>query len=286
MSGVKEIKRKIGSVQSTQKITSAMEMVAASKMRKARTLMENARPYAEKMRNVIRHVVEGELEYVHPFMVERKASRVGYIIISSDRGLCGGLNVNLFRLLSKEMQQWDEKQVHVNYCTVGKKAEQFFSKLPGNLIASTTELGQAPTLGELIGLVRVITGAYLSEELDKVYLAYNGFVNTMTQTPHVEQLLPIVPSEKPFNKPGWDYLYEPNAPYLLDLLLTRYVESLVYQGVVENIACEQAARMVSMKNSTDNAGEIIDSLLLRYNKARQASITQELSEIVAGAAAV
>jgi len=286
VSGVKEIKRKIGSVQSTQKITSAMEMVAASKMRKARTLMENARPYAEKMRNVIRHVVEGELEYVHPFMVERKASRVGYIIISSDRGLCGGLNVNLFRLLSKEMQQWDEKQVHVNYCTVGKKAEQFFSKLPGNLIASTTELGQAPTLGELIGLVRVITGAYLSEELDKVYLAYNGFVNTMTQTPHVEQLLPIVPSEKPFNKPGWDYLYEPNAPYLLDLLLTRYVESLVYQGVVENIACEQAARMVSMKNSTDNAGEIIDSLLLRYNKARQASITQELSEIVAGAAAV
>jgi F-type H+-transporting ATPase subunit gamma len=285
MSGIKEVRKKIASIKSTQKITRAMEMVAASKMRRAKEVMGLSQPYAEKIRTVISHVVEGQLEYQHPFMSVRPIKRVGYIIISTDRGLCGGLNINLFRGLCAHMQQRDKQAIAQNYYTIGKKAEYFFKRMPGDFISSISEIGKAPTLSALVGTVKVVLKAYESEEVDQVFLAYNKFVNTMTQEPRIEQLLPIQRSEEK-SKNTWDYIYEPEAPYLLDLLLTRYVESLVYQGVAENSACEQAARMVAMKSATDNAGELIDELELVYNKVRQATITRELSEIVSGADAV
>ena len=287
MAGAKEIRTKIRSVQNTQKITRAMEMVAASKMRKAQERMRQARPYAEKMRQVIAHVGAANTEYKHPFLVTREeVKRVGFVIVSSDRGLCGGLNNNLFRTVLREFDGWRTDGVESDFCVIGNKGGVFFRRLGVNLLASTSHVGDNPTIDVLIGTVKVVLDAYVEGRIDRVFFVYNQFVNSMTQRPVIEQLLPRAPSEEEEVKHYWDYLYEPDAKAVLDQLLTRYVESLVYQGVVENIASEQAARMVAMKAASDNAGGLIDDLQLQYNKARQASITQELSEIVGGAAAL
>ena len=282
----KEIRTKIKSIKNTQKITRAMEMVAASKMRKAQDRMEASRPYSEKMRNVINHLAHAHPEYKHPYMEAREVNKVGYIVISSDRGLCGGLNSNLFRATIAEMRQWDEKNVKVSLCTIGKKATAFLGRLGGDIVAETSGLGDTPEIAELIGVVKVMLDAFDKGEIDALYLVNNDFVNTMTQKPTSTQLLPIQAETEDELKHHWDYLYEPEAKEVLDALLMRYVESLVYQGVVENLACEQAARMVAMKSASDNAGNLIGELQLVYNKARQAAITQEISEIVGGAAAV
>ena len=287
MAGAKEIRTKIRSVQNTRKITSAMEMVAASKMRKAQDRMTAARPYAEKMRNVIAHVSSAHTEYTHPYLVEHeKVSRVGYIVVSSDRGLCGGLNSNVFRMLVRDLRDWDQQGVGVDVCTVGSKAQQFFRRMGGNVVGQVVNIGDSPAFDDLVGTVKLMLDAYNEGKVDRVFLVYNRFVNSMTQLPTSEQLLPRTASEEAEVKHYWDYIYEPEAKEVVDHLLDRYIESLVYQGVVENIACEQAARMVAMKAASDNAGDLIDELQLAYNKARQAAITQELSEIVSGAAAV
>ena len=287
MAGAKEIRTKIRSVQNTQKITRAMEMVAASKMRKAQERMRQARPYAEKMRQVIAHVGAANTEYKHPFLVTREeVKRVGFVIVSSDRGLCGGLNNNLFRTVLREFDGWRADGVESDFCVIGNKGGVFFRRLGVNLLASTSQVGDNPAIDSLIGTIKVVLDAYVEGRIDRVFFVYNQFVNSMTQSPVVERLLPRAPSEEEEVKHYWDYLYEPDAKDVLDQLLTRYVESLVYQGVVENIASEQAARMVAMKAASDNAGGLIDDLQLQYNKARQASITQELSEIVGGAAAL
>lgn len=286
MASGKEIRTKIRSIQSTQKITRAMEMVAASKMRKAQDRMAASRPYAEKMRKVIGHLAMAHPEYKHPFMIEREAKRVGFIVVSTDRGLCGGLNANMFKTMVAAMKEWQAKGVEIDLCTIGSKAGGFFRRLGGNVVAQASHLGDAPGIIELIGTVKVMLDAYHQGSIDRLYLVSNEFVNTMTQAPGLEQLLPIVPDEDDRLKHHWDYIYEPESQDVLDDLLMRYIESQVYQGVVENIACEQAARMVAMKSASDNAGNLIDELQLAYNKARQAAITQELSEIVAGAAAV
>ena len=282
----KEIRVKIQSIKNTQKITRAMEMVAASKMRKAQDRMRASRPYAEKMRNVVGHLAHAHPEYRHPYMQEREIKRVGFIIISSDRGLCGGLNSNLFRQVVAQMRQWHDQKIEIDLCTIGNKANGFFARLRGNIVAQASHLGDAPQIADLIGTVKVMLDAYQEGTIDRLFLISNDFVNTMTQRPTLQQLLPIPPSEDESLKHHWDYLYEPEAKEVLDDLLMRYIESLVYQGVVDNIACEQAARMVAMKAASDNAGNFISDLQLVYNKARQAAITQELSEIVGGAAAV
>lgn len=286
MAGAKEIRTKIASIKNTQKITSAMEMVAAAKMRKAQDRKNATRPYADKMRNVIGHLSHAHPEYTHTFMKERDISRVGYIVISSDRGLCGGLNSNLFRKLVREIRKEQEAGIQVNFCTIGTKSLGFFKRFGGKVLAQATHLGDAPRIEQLIGTVKVMLDAYEQGELDRIYVAYNGFVNTMTQDPTIEQLVPIAGERDQELKHHWDYIYEPDSKEVLDGLLSRYIESLVYQAVVENGACEQSARMVAMKAATDNAGDLIDELQLVYNKARQAAITQEISEIVAGAAAV
>ncbi|MCP4284394.1 MAG: F0F1 ATP synthase subunit gamma [Gammaproteobacteria bacterium] len=286
MAGGKEIRTKIASIKNTQKITSAMEMVAAAKMRKAQDRMSATRPYADKMRQVIGHLHQAHPEYKHSFMKEREVKRIGYIIVSSDRGLCGGLNNNLFRMLAKQIKVNRENSVEVEFCTIGKKALGFFRRFGGNVRAQITQLGDQPHIENLIGTVKVMLDAYESGEIDRVYVVYNQFVNTMTQAPTVEQLVPITSEGEDELKHHWDYIYEPDSKDVLDNLLSRYLESLVYQSVVENGACEQSARMVAMKSATDNAGELINELQLVYNKARQAAITQEISEIVAGAAAV
>ncbi|MCL2919908.1 F0F1 ATP synthase subunit gamma [Shewanella litorisediminis] len=286
MAGAKEIKTKIASVKNTQKITSAMEMVAASKMRRAQDRMTASRPYAESMRKVIGHVAQGSLEYKHPYLEVREAKRVGYIVVASDRGLCGGLNVNLFKKVVSDVKNWKAQGVEVEFCPIGARSVQFFKAFGGKVQAQASGLGDAPKLADLIGTVRVMLQAYNEGKLDRLYVVFNKFVNTMTQTPVIEQLLPLPKSEDDEIAHHWDYIYEQDPKDLLDTLLVRYVESQVYQGVVENIASEQAARMVAMKAATDNAGTLIDDLQLVYNKARQAAITQELSEIVSGAAAV
>ncbi len=282
----KEIRVKINSIKNTQKITRAMEMVAASKMRKAQDRMRASRPYTEKMRNVVGHLANAHPEYRHSYMQEREAKRVGIIVISSDRGLCGGLNTNLFKAVVTQMKEWHDQRLEIDLCTIGNKAGGFFSRLGGNIVARTEHLGDRPEIGDIIGTVKVMLDAYEDGRLDRLMVAYNEFVNTMTQRPLVQQLLPILATEEEELKHHWDYLYEPEAKDVLNALLTRYIESLVYQGVVENLACEQAARMVAMKAASDNAGNLIDELQLIYNKARQAAITQEISEIVSGAAAV
>ena len=283
----KEIRNQISSIKSTQKITSAMEMVAASKMRKAQERMKATRPYAEKMRQVIGHIAKANVQYKHPFMVEREVKRVGYIVVSTDRGLCGGLNINLFKALVREMKAWKEKGVETDLCAIGQKGASFFRSYGGNVVAALTHLGDSPSSDKLIGNVKVMLDAFSEGKIDRLYLVSNEFENTMTQTPQVEQILPLPPGEDEEEiKNQWDYLYEPDARQILDGLLPRYIESQVYQGVVENLACEQAARMIAMKSATDNAGSIIDELQLAYNKARQAAITQEISEIVSGAASV
>ena len=283
----KEIRTKIKSIQNTQKITRAMEMVAASKMRKAQQRMQASRPYAQKIRAVIGHLSQAHPEYRHPYLQEKESvKRVGMIVISSDRGLCGGLNTNLFKAAVNSIKGWREQNVEVDMCLIGQKGISFMKRL-GNVRASVGHLGDAPGIEELIGSVKVMLDAFDNGEIDRIDVVYNEFVNTMTQKPCVEQLLPIQADEADEElKHHWDYLYEPEAKDVLTDLLIRYVESQVYQGVVENIACEQAARMVAMKAASDNAGDLIGDLQLVYNKARQAAITQEISEIVGGAAAV
>lgn len=286
MAGAKEIRTKIKSIQNTQKITKAMEMVAASKMRKAQDRMRASRPYAEKMRNVIAHLHQANPEYRHPYMFEREVKRVGLIIVATDRGLCGGLNINLFKAAVQQMRQWNELGYEIDLALIGSKASGFFKRLGGKIVAETTHIGDAPGVHDLIGAIRVMLDSFDQAKIDKLFIANNDFVNTMTQRPTVEQLLPIHGEEDQELQHHWDYLYEPDSKTVMDGLLVRYVESLVYQSVVENIACEQAARMVAMKSASDNAGNIIGELQLIYNKARQAAITQEISEIVGGAAAV
>jgi F-type H+-transporting ATPase subunit gamma len=287
MPSSKEIRTKISSIKSTQKITRAMEMVAASKMRRAQDRMRRSRPYSDKIRQVISHLAHAHPEYKHPYMIPREVKRIGLIIISSDRGLCGGLNNNLFRTTLSSMKEWRDKDVDMDMCAIGRKAGVFFKRFGGNIVAQAEHLGDAPTLENLIGIVKVMLDDYDEGKIDQLFVLYNHFKNTMSQVPTVRQLLPIS-YEEPDERLGhhWDYIYEPESQEVLDALLMRYIESLVYQSVVENIACEQAARMVAMKSASDNAGGIIDELQLAYNKARQAAITQELSEIVGGAAAV
>ena len=282
----KEIKTKIASVKNTQKITSAMEMVAASKMRKAQECMAASRPYATNIRNVIGHIALGNLEYRHPYMEERETKRVGYIVVSTDRGLCGGLNTNLFKKVLSDAAEKQASGADVEFGVIGSKATSFFNSMGAKVTAQISGLGDSPSLTDLVGSVKVMLKAYDDGEIDKLYVVYNKFVNTMTQEATIDQLLPLPKSDDEEISHRWDYIYEPDANVLLDQLLVRYIESQVYQGVVENIACEQASRMVAMKAATDNAGELIKDLQLVYNKARQAAITQELGEIVAGAAAV
>ena len=288
MSGEKEIRTKIRSVKNMQKITKAMEMVAAAKIRKAQKQMEASRPYAERIRRVIGHLGAANPEYKHPWLVEREAKRVGYIIISTDRGLCGGLNVNMFKKVIGELQGWKEKDVEVDLTLVGAKAVQFFRRLGGNVVGTATHLGDRPHVNDLIGAIKVMLDSYSEGTIDRLYVVHNEFVSTMSQKPEVKTLLPVSAIDLGDEKlqSHWDYIYEPDAIDLLDGVLLRYIESQVYRGAVENFACEMAAKMVAMKSATDNAGEIIDKLQLIYNKARQAAITQEISEIVGGAAAV
>ncbi len=284
----KEIRTKISSIKSTQKITSAMEMVAASKMRKAQEKMSAGKPYAEQIRSVVGHIANANPEYHHLYMQEREVKRVGYIVISTDRGLCGGLNTNTFKKAVTSMKQWHDQEIEIeiDICTIGQKASGFFRNFGGNVVAALSHLGDEPSAAKLIGSVKVMLDGFAEGKIDRLFLIHNEFVNTMTQRPKQIQLLPLLATEGKEFKHHWDYIYEPEAKLILDGLLTRFIESQVYQGVVENNACEQAARMVAMKSATDNAGDMIDGLQLVYNKARQAAITQEISEIVGGAAAV
>ena len=286
MPSPKEIRGKIKSVKNTQKITRAMEKVAMSKMRRASERMQHARPYAEKIRRTMGHLTQANPDYKHPFMVEREVKRVGYIIVSTDRGLCGGLNTNLFRAVVRAVAEWRAKGVEAEFAVIGNKGLGFFKRVGGKVTAQVAHLGDRPHVEQLLGLVKVATDAYREAGVDRVFLVYNQFVNTMTQKPTVHQLLPVEPLDTEGLPDYWDYLYEPDAAELLDTVLMRYFESQVYQAVVENAACEQSARMVAMKAASDNAGKIINSLQLAYNKARQAGITKELAEIVGGAAAV
>lgn len=282
----KEIRTQISSIKSTQKITSAMQLVAASKMRKAQDRMELGRPYAERIRQVVGHLANATSEFRHQYLEARDIKRVGFIIVSTDRGLCGGLNINLFKTALKAAKEYNDQGVEVDLCLIGAKAASFFKSVGGNVVAAKSNLGDDFSANDLIGTVKVMLDAYDEGTIDHLAVVYNEFVNTMTQQPTVQQLLPLKPEENDEMSSHWDYIYEPDDATLLEGLLTRFIESQVYQGVVENNACEQAARMIAMKSATDNAGDMIDGLQLIYNKARQAAITQELSEIVSGAAAV
>ncbi|HIA58462.1 MAG TPA: F0F1 ATP synthase subunit gamma [Gammaproteobacteria bacterium] len=286
MASGKEIRSKIASIKNTQKITSAMEMVAASKMRKAQDRMQLGKPYAHRIRSVIGHIANSTPEYRHIYFDTRPVKRIGYIVVSTDRGLCGGLNVNAFKATVVSMKAWHERNVEIDLCLIGARATAFFNNYGGNVIASVRNIGDAPAVADVVGVVKVMLNKFDGHEIDQLQIVSNSFINTMTQQPVIEQLLPLLPSEEEDLKHHWDYLYEPEAKELLDGLLDRYIESQVYQAVVENNACEQAARMIAMKSATDNAGDLIEGLQLVYNKARQAAITQELSEIVSGAAAV
>ena len=282
----KEIRNKISSIRNTQKITKAMEMVSASKMRKAQERMRLGKPYARRIRAMIGHIATSSSEYHHGYFKYREVRRIAYIIISTDRGLCGGLNINAFKACVASMQEWHEQNVEIDICTIGSRAATFFNKFGGNVVASVRHLGDRPEVADVIGAVKVVLDKFDREEIDRLFIISNEFVNTMLHRPMVEQLLPLLPDEDEQLQHHWDYLYEPDAQELLDGLLLRYIESQVYQAVVENIACEQAARMIAMKSASDNAGDLMDELELAYNKERQAAITQELSEIAAGAAAV
>lgn len=295
MAGAKEIRTKIKSVQSTRKITKAMEMVAASKMRKTQDAMLSSRPYVEEIRNIASHIAQSNPEYKHPYLSQRKTRKVGYIIVSTDRGLCGGLNINLFKKIITSMQSYDESGVESQSYLIGSKSEAFFKKAKTKIVSAVDHLGDSPSAYDLIGGVKVMLEAYDQCEIDELYICYNKFINTMSQHATVEKILPIshddidtdgTTGNNRLHKHQWDYLYEPDPKEILDLLLVRFVESHVYQAVLENIACEQASRMVAMKSASENAGDVIGNLQLIYNKARQAAITQEISEIVGGAAAV
>ena len=287
MPGVKEIRVKIASFKSTQKITKAMQVVAASKMRKAQDRMRATRPYSQRIRRVIGHLRKANPDFRHPFLVERAAKAVGFIVITTDRGLCGGLNVNLFRATLAAMRDWQNRGTEISLCLIGSKAVQFFRRIgTAKTLATVTHLGDRPHIADLIGTVKVMLDRYKEGKLDRVFLVNNEFVNTMSQKPAIHQLLPVVTEDEDTLQKLWDYIYEPSAAELLDGVLMRYIESQVYQGAVENVACEMSARMVAMKSATDNAGKLIEELQLIYNKARQAAITKEISEIVGGAAAV
>ena len=287
MAGAREIRTKIKSVGNTRKVTRALEMVSAAKIRRAQDLMRASRPYARAMRQVIGHIAHATAEYKHPFMVKRESvKRVGYVIVSTDRGLCGGLNANLFRKLLGEIREWQGKGVEIDIVTIGSKASAFFRRLKVNVVGSVTHLGERPQVAQLIGVIKVMLDAYSAGKVDRVNLAYNDFVNTMTQKVTIDALLPLPPADQFVSAHNWDYLYEPDPETVMEHVLTRYVESLVYQATLENLASEHAARMVAMKSASDNATKLIDNLTLVYNKARQAAITQEISEIVGGAAAV
>jgi F-type H+-transporting ATPase subunit gamma len=288
MSGAKQIRTQISSIKNTQKITKAMEMVAASKMRKAQDRMNATRPYAIKIKQVINHLAAANSEYKHPYMNAREeVKRAGFIIISTDRGLCGGLNVNVFKSALRQIREYQDQGVEIDLSIIGSKGMAFFRRLSGlNVVSHASSLGDNIHMNEIIGPVKVMLDAYSEGTIDRLHLVENEFVNTMTQSPEVSTLLPLPSDEEEVRQHHWDYIYEPDAKDVLDSLLVRYVESIVYRGVVENVACEMAARMIAMKSASDNAGSLIDDLQLAYNKARQASITQELSEIVGGAAAV
>ena len=287
MPGVKEIRVKIASFKSTQKITKAMQVVAASKMRKAQDRMRATRPYSQRIRRVIGHLRKANPDFRHPFLIERAAKAVGFIVITTDRGLCGGLNVNLFRATLAAMRDWQNRGTEISLCLVGSKAVQFFRRIgTAKTLATVTHLGDRPHIADLIGTVKVMLDLYREGQLDRVFLVNNEFVNTMSQKPVIHQLLPVITEDEDKLQKLWDYIYEPSAAELLDGVLMRYIESQVHQGAVENVACEMSARMVAMKSATDNAGKLIDELQLIYNKARQAAITKEISEIVGGAAAV
>lgn len=288
MAGAKEIRLTIQSTQKTRKITRAMEMVAASKMRKTQERMRASKPYATKIYNVIQHVAQATSEYRHPFLIERPVKRIGLIVITTDRGLCGGLNTNLLRDTVRTMRSWHEAQQEVDVCIFGRKGQAFFKRIGGRVLASVEHLGDTPSIADMLGAVKVMLDAFYKQEIDALYVVYNEFVNTMTQKPLLKQLLPLPTCQEQKKELGhhWDYIYEPDSKELLDTLLERYIESQVYQAVVENIACEQAAKMIAMKSATDNAGELIKQFQLAYNKARQAAITQELAEIVGGTAAL
>ena len=288
MAGAKEIRSKIASIKNTQKITRAMEMVAASKMRKTQDRMRASKPYANKIYNVVKHIARATSEYRHPFMTAREIKRVGLIVVTSDRGLCGGLNANLLRETIGCMRQWQVEGKEVDLCVIGRKGQAFFKRVGGHVVASVDQLGDTPGVKDLLGVVKVMLDAFYQGQIDALHIVYNEFINTMTQTPTVKQLLPLPVADEDSQTLGhhWDYIYEPDAKELLDALLERYIELQAYQAVVENIACEQAAKMIAMKSATDNAGDLIKEFQLAYNKARQAAITQELAEIVGGAAAI
>ena len=287
MAGGKEITTKIRSIENTRKVTSALEMVSASKIRKSQDLMAETRPYARMIRRVMGHLSKARPEYRHPFTVDREeTNKVGYIIVSTDRGLCGGLNTNLFKVVLADMAEWKAKGAEVSAVTLGKKASAFFKNVKVDIAAHASDLGEKPQIEDLIGSIKVMLDAYRKEEIDLVYIVYNRFENTMSQKPVLEQLLPLPETDDDEVQDIWDYIYEPDAETLLDTVITRYIEADVYHAVLENLASEHAARMIAMKNATENAGELIDELTLVFNKARQAAITQEISEIVGGAAAV
>lgn len=286
MANAKELRKQIGSIKNTQKITSAMEMVAASKMRKAQDRMARGRPYSDHIRSVIGHIANASPEYKHHFMVEREVRRVGFIVVTTDKGLCGGLNVNLLKTVVRDLKKFSEQDVEFDLCLIGNKGAQFFRSYGGSVIAASSHVSETPQINDLIGSIKVMLDAFEQGRVDKIFLANNVFVNTMTQAPTIRQLVPLDPEEDEGMKHRWDYIYEPDARQLVEGLVTRFIESQVYQAVVENVACEQAAKMIAMKSATDNAGDLIDELELVMNNARQAAITQELSEIVGGAAAV
>ena len=287
MAGSKEIRAKIKSVENTRKITRAMEMVAAAKMRRAQDRMRAARPYAEKIRAVAAHLSRANPEYKHPFLVKRAENRnVGLIVVTSDKGLCGGLNTNILRLAVNRMKDWEGEGKGILVCPIGNKGLGFMSRIGAKVRSNLTGLGDTPHIEKLIGAVKLMLDAYTAVDIDSIHISYNHFVNTMKQEPCVEQLLPLSGDQIGTSEGSWDYIYEPDAKQVIDELLVRYVESLVYQAVVENMASEQSARMVAMKAASDNAKSVIGELKLVYNKARQAAITREISEIVSGAAAV
>ena len=286
MASGKEIRTKIASINNTQKITKAMEMVSASKMRKVQDRMKLGKPYAHRIRSVIGHIANSTPEYRHPYFNTRQIKRVGYIIVSTDRGLCGGLNINAFKATVSSMKGWADKNVDIDICTIGARAATFFNNFGGNVVAAVRDIGDAPEVSDIIGAVKTMLDKFDDGGIDQLMIVSNDFVNTMTHQPTVNQLLPLLPSDEEELQHHWDYLYEPDAQELLDGLLLRFIESQVYQAVVENNACEQAARMIAMKSASDNASDLIEELGLAYNKARQAAITQELSEIAGGAAAV
>ena len=286
MAGGKEIRTKIANIKNTQKITKAMEMVSASKMRKAQDRMKLGKPYAHRIRSVIGHIANATPEYRHIYFDMREVKRVGYIVVSTDRGLCGGLNTNAFKATVASMKEWAEKNVEIDICSIGTRAATFFNNYGGNVIATIRNIGDTAELADVIGAVKIMLDKFDEGSIDQLMIVSNDFINTMIHNPEVNQLLPLQASEEEDLQHHWDYLYEPEAKDLLDGLLLRFIESQVYQAVVENNACEQAARMLAMKNATDNAGNMITELNLLYNKARQAAITQEISEIVSGAAAV